>query len=352
MRGAAPAAGWLTDTEERPRAGAVSGAGIHRRARVFRAYVWAASVLTPFLLLATLAALTGSTASAPADATQVTSPGRAAATERILDWLAGPSPGLPGGRMLLWSGARTAAPPTTGTAYSGGDAALAVEVDAFVVVDGGGNEFTAEVQVGLDENGAATVLSGPSLTPLRVLDQAAARDAGPWPGRPTGQPTAPVTAAVRAWAAAFTSSDQAALRLVVGDPDPNRGYLPLTGVAAVETTVGPAAVLDRATQVVRVDLAVTWAAAGSTEQAASPPVGTTAAVPKITFDVLITAADTAAPRVVAWGGPGSGPGLTPFQNAVPTDPTTPAEPGTHLPATAEQAVPTFVPTTAGHGPAG
>jgi hypothetical protein len=322
---------------------------------VFRAYVWTASLLTPFLLLATLAALTGSTASATVDAPRVTSPGRAAATERILDWLAGPDPGLPGGRMLLWSGARTAAPPTTGTANGGGDAALAVEVDTFVVVDGNGNQFTAEVQVALDENGAATVLSGPSLTPLPVLDLAAAHNAGPWPGRPTGQPTAPVMAAVRAWAAAYTSSDQAALRLTVGDPDPARGYLPLTGVAAAETTVGPVAVLDRATQVVRVDLAITWAATGSTEQAsaaATPPAGTTAAAPKITFDVLITGADTAAPRVVAWGGPGSGPGLTPFQNAVPTNSAAPNQPGTLQPATSQPAVPTFVPTTSGHGPAG
>ena len=244
-RRAVPASSWLTDTEERPRPGALSGARIRRRARVFRVYLWAAAGLCPLLLLALLAVLTAPAAPAPPGRSDEVSPGRAAATGRVLDWLAGPDPGLPGGRLLLFSGAHPVGTPTTDD--TGGDPAVTVEVDAFVVVDDRGNTFTAAVQVAVDGHGRAAVLSGPALTPLPRPDQDLARNAGPWPGRASAQPTAPQAAAVRVWATAFTSGDPAALRLAVGDPDPGRGYLPLTGVAGARTTVGSATVLDAAT---------------------------------------------------------------------------------------------------------
>ena len=349
-RRAVSASSWLTDTEERPRPGALSGARIRRRARVFRVYLWAAAGLCPLLLLALLAVLTAPAAPAPPGRSDEVSPGRAAATGRVLDWLAGPDPGLPGGRLLLFSGAHLVGTPTSDD--TGGDPAVSVEVDAFVVVDDRGNTFTAAVQVAVDGHGRAAVLSGPSLTPLPQPDQDLARNAGPWPGRASVQPTAPVTAAVRVWATAFTSGDPAALRLSVGDPDPGRGYLPLTGVAGARTTVGSATVLDAATVVVRVELAVTWAAAAAGETTAAAPAGTAdpgsaagVAPPVVGFDVLVTGADGAAPRVVAWGGPGTGPELTPFQNAVPTD-------SAHAPDTPVTVFPTFVPSTTSYGPPG
>ena len=61
--------------------------------------------------------------------------------------------------------------------------------------------------------------------------------------------------------------------------------------------------------------------------------------------MLVTGADTAAPRVVAWGGPGTGPTLVPFGNAVPAD--------THAAAAAQRtAAVTWEPPAASHGPAG
>jgi len=340
-----PASSWLTDTEERPRPGALSGARIRRRARVFRVYLWAAAGLCPLLLLALLAALTAPTAPAASGQSDAASPGRAAATERVLDWLAGPDPGLPGGRLLLFTGAHPVDTPTTDD--TAGDPPVTVEVDTFVVVDDRGNTFTAEVQLAVDGNGRAAVLSGPSLTPLPQPDPDLARNAGPWPGRASGQPTAPVTVAVRAWAAAFTSGDPATLRLAVADPDPARGYLPLTGVGSARTTVGSATVLDPATVVVRAELAVTWAPTAEAASAVSTPANPTPAVspPVIGFDVLVTGADGAAPRVVAWGGPGTGPALTAFQNAAPTDPVSAA-------ATPVTVLPSFVPGTTSHGPPG
>jgi hypothetical protein len=124
--------------------------------------------------------------------------------------------------------------------------------------------------------------------------------------------------------------------------------------------VGSSTVLDPTTMAVRVELAITWPSAEPTSQTAgptTPPAEPPDAAARVAFDVLVTGADTAAPRVVAWGGPGTGPELTPFRNAVPTSRTTPNNPGTLAlgtpqPATFQPAIPTFVPPTTGHGPAG
>jgi hypothetical protein len=222
-RTAVPAASWLTDTQEHPRADTLSGNRIRRRARFYRAYLLSAALLCPLLLLALAAAVSGSSSTTTATAPERDWPGRAAATQLVLDWLSGPNPGLPEGRLLQWSGARSIETPATENAETTGIAALSVEIDAFVVVDGAGNRFTAEVQVAVDGQNRSRVLSGPSLTPLPVLDPDAFRGAGPWPGRDAGPATETVSAAVRAWAAAYTSGDPAALRLTVGDPDRGPG---------------------------------------------------------------------------------------------------------------------------------
>lgn len=38
--------------------------------------------------------------------------------------------------------------------------------------------------------------------------------------------------------------------------------------------------------------------------------------PAITYDLLVTAANTAVPKIVSWGGAGSGPDLEPFSVAI------------------------------------
>jgi hypothetical protein len=48
----------------------------------------------------------------------------------------------------------------------------------------------------------------------------------------------------------------------------------------------------------------------------APAFGSSTSGPQTTMDLLLERADTAAPVVVAWGPPGSGPGLVPYQNAV------------------------------------
>jgi len=338
---------WLTDNEEQPRAGTLSGKTIRRRARFYRLYLLSAAVLAPLLLLALVAAVSASPAPATAPPPVQNPPGRSAATEAMLDWLSGPNPGLVDGRLLLWSGARQIQAPAAENRTTAEALALAVEVDTFVVADGAGNQFTAEFQVALDGQSRAKVLSGPSLTPLPVLDPEASRNAGLWPGRPSMQAPEPVSAAVRAWAAAYTSGDPAALRLTVGDPDRARAYLPLTGVASVTTSVGAATALDAATVVARAELTITWAT-GTPTATTAPTTVDAPAPPPVAFDVLVTGSDTAAPRVVAWGCPGAGPTFVPFGNAVAAG----IAPTAVVVTTAAPPVATWVPSTTSHGPAG
>ena len=353
MSRASAGSSWLTDNQEEPRADALLGNRFRRRARFYRVYLLASAVLAPLMLLALAASVSTTPASTSAPPPDQDSPGRAAATEAMMDWLSAPNPGLVDGRLLLWSGARAIAQPATENGGTASDVAVSAEVDSFVVVDGAGNRFTAEFQVALDGQGRSKVLSGPSLTPLPVLDPDTTRNAGPWPGRPASPSPEPVAAAVRAWAAAYTSGDPAALRLTVGDPDRARSYLPLTGVATAATAVGACTALDPATMVVRVELNVTWSASTATSTANASPAVDPPAPPPVTFDVLVTGADTAAPRVVAWGGPGAGPTLVAFGNAVAMgDAVRPTAPAVSAPTTAPPPLVTWEPPTTGHGPAG
>jgi len=111
-RTAVPAASWLTDTQEQPRADALSGNRIRRRARFYRVYLLSAALLCPLLLLALAAAVSGSLSTGIATTPERDWPGRAAATQTVLGWLSGPNPGLPEGRLLQWSGARIETPAT------------------------------------------------------------------------------------------------------------------------------------------------------------------------------------------------------------------------------------------------
>ena len=68
-RTAVPAASWLTDTQEQPRADALSGSRIRRRARFYRVYLLSAALLCPLLLLALAAAVSGSSSTTYRDDT-------------------------------------------------------------------------------------------------------------------------------------------------------------------------------------------------------------------------------------------------------------------------------------------
>src|SRR5699024_6856148 len=131
---------------------------------------------------------------------------------------------------------------------------------------------------------------------------------------------------VTSWAQAFTSGDPDKLRLATGDPDGSHSYMPLSRVSLVGSDVTAVAVpKDQLTDqgkapdnpsslVVRVSLALQWGSGPAEGQESGQEQVPESS--RVTYDLLLTGTDTASPRVVAWGGPGSGPGLTPYANAV------------------------------------
>lgn len=314
---------WL-HAEEVPRAGLPDAAKLNKRRKNFRIGVWTVLILTPFTGLLTVAAL-NSVANTPKPVVPpavLSSPGRAAATVALDNWLnAKPAP-IVGGRTLLWSGVTSLPNPvstTTAVAAPGGNDApsptqIGTEIDRFVVVGADGATYEASLQVSLDNVGAASVIAGPALTPIPAMsaDELGSASESPWPGLTVGSAADPVNTAVQGWATAFTGGDPAALRQVVGDPDNGHSYLPLSGVGAVTIAIGSAAIPagGAAADHLLVRATITPAPVA--------PVGGDSAVTPVgfTYDLLVEHASTAAPVVIAWGAPGSGPTLTPYVNAL------------------------------------
>ncbi len=314
---------WL-QAEEVPRAGLPDARKLNKRRRNFRIAVWTILILTPVTGFLTVAALS-TAANAPKpivpDAV-LSSPGRAAASVALDNWLnSKPSP-IPGGRALLWSGVISLPnAPTTTTAAANANAngvapspvQIGTEIDKFVVVGADGATYEASLQVALNNVGAASVIAGPSLTPIPTMSQGDLSTIdSPWPDLTVGSAADPVNTAVQGWATAFTGGNAAALRQVVGDPDNGHSYLPLSGVGAVTVAIGNAAIPvgGAAADHLLVRVTVTPVPIASTNGEASvTPVG-------FTYDLLVEHASTAAPVVIAWGSPGSGPTLTPYQNAL------------------------------------
>jgi len=257
-------------------------------------------------------------AASATSASVVSSPGRAAAWKSLSAWLATtPSP-LPGGQIVSWDGSVATDPPESAT---GTGPTWTSSIESFTLVDNAGNLYLSSVQVALDPRGGSEVVGGPSLIPVAPTADDSWSSDGPWPGLTVVGPPPAVSAAATAWATAYVSGSSGTLRLAIGDTDPTRTYVPLTGATASNVTVISAAVPDAGKpdiMIARVSVALTW---GGQDDPAEPMV----------LDVRVSRADTAAPVVDAWGPPGSGPTLTAYQNAVdvvrratPTAPTAPA----------------------------
>jgi hypothetical protein len=150
------------------------------------------------------------------------------------------------------------------------------------------------------------IVAGPSVQPVEgSVGLSSNSNLTPWPSVVNlGQaPNTPAfTQAINGWATVFTTGTPSALALAVGDPNSSHHYSPLHGVTAMQS----AEVLDyysppnSSTAYAEVDLTVT-------ERGVSKPV-------TLIYDVLIERPDSSAPAVSAWGPPGSGPTLVPYQN--------------------------------------
>lgn len=341
---------WWADAVEAPRSGLADANRLGKRQRIYRYYVWASMALVPLAVFAVLSSYARAAPIAPiAPAPQsadAASPGRSAAQTSVNAWLASsPSP-LPGGSVLFWKGSHQVAPVVLPASPTGSPAvpevapnAPSIEVDSFVLITTSNRMYTAEVQVALDPRGGAKTIAGPSLIPIApALGDSWASGVGSWQGLKSESPSDVVSQAVTVWARAYTSGDSAQIRLTVGDPTAGHAYIPLSGVSSVVPTVTGQAQpgTDPSKVIARVQLSITWAG-----QTAPTDFGAARSQePSATFDVLVDKANTASPVVVAWGGPGEGPKLTPYQNAVVDGPR-------KVPTTTTAAVPTTTaaPTT-------
>lgn len=284
-----------------------------RRFRWYRRAVWSSVVLTPILVLALLISVSSTGGPAPVSGSaQVSSPGQGVATTRLWTWL---PQVMPGARIVNWDGALPGPEPANDR--NGVPVGPPTERELFVVADRNGNLYQAQVLVVLDPQAGPAVTDDPSLVPLPGSSSVGGlSDTTEWTGLVDGTAPQPVVDAVDTWAAAFTSGDRAKLRLAVADPDGSHAYLPLTGVASAAASVTRSATWPVADgqvgdgrMVVRAELTLVWA---------GHPADPTRSAAGVGYDLLVVGSLTASPRVVAWGGPGSGPTLTAFGNAVPT----------------------------------
>ena len=303
------------DAEELPRAGTADTTKAEARARLLRRYAIASMVLLPFALLAAVLGFAGAGSSQP-DAAGAGDVGQqSVASAAVVRWLdADPAP-LPGARLLTWDAMRVLS--STPAGDPPGSQAARLESHTLTVLTGTG--VRVQVQVLVRVSGQSVQVAGaPSLQMLTPEAGGAVDIAAQWPGTSQATPSDEVKRAVQAWAAAFTSGDPAALRLQIGDPDGTHTYLPLPGMQPADPDVGAGAWLTEdgsssgvktGQMVVRVSIPLTWTGVPQDRGARS-------SVGFADYDVLVVDATTAAPRVVAWGGPGTGPSLTPFVNAV------------------------------------
>lgn len=299
----------------------------NRRRRWWRAYALTACLFFPILLVANAYVIgeqfngrSAGTVAAPAD---LDVPGKALALATLEKWLGSANQPVPGGRMLSWDGGSEVEKTLTEKAPRN-SAEVADPPTYFVhkmtVIDKSGQLYDSVVQVAVTSKNGSEVVGEPSLIP-RAPDAKSNTyaAASPWPGIVASSVPEPVRQAVADWVRAYSSSDPSSLRLAVGDPSADNVYMPLMGATASDVNVSIGAGLwagkdhqstDIAPRMLaRVSFAVKWPTQSGADKAATT-------LPRITMDLLVTASDSGSPKVVAWGGPGSGPTLTEYQNAI------------------------------------
>ena len=315
-----------------PRVGLPDADRMAKRQKWMRRYVKSSVYLLPITLVLTMLValsnvhprITGSASNGSASS----SPGRAVATLALEQWLAEtPSP-LPHATIQSWDGARDIAPaPVTAIPGQSAPVTWTAELDTFTLVVGRPSKptvYSAVLEVALKPGGGAVALGGPSLSIVSPTNTMSGWDAGaPWSGiASTGTVTSAVQSAIDGWTAAFTSGSSSRLRLAVGDTRGSVHYVALSGIVSATDTVVAAATrvapnltptatsTNPSAKIVEITLNLLW------KGEKIPATGSSSSGPQTTMDLLLERANTAAPVVVAWGPPGSGPGLVPYQNAV------------------------------------
>lgn len=290
---------------------------LKKRFRWLRGYLWIAVFLVPLMALGNLMFLSGALNPTIPEPEKVTlsSPQAAMSEVALQKWLAQtPSP-LPGGKVLAYLRTDSVQPPvdkqTNAVPYTILTAHYFLQDKNFAL-------YEATVQSVQYPDGNLVIMGTPGLVPLASNSEGSTAGAQwPWPGVDTVAQNDAAATAIQTWASAYTSGDPAKLKQVVGDPSEQNFYQPMAGVTlSSDTTIQNYGALWGADQkdhasndkprmaLVRVSLGVAWA--GQPESAGNNT--------RVTFDLLLDKADTGAPVVVAWGGPGQT--LTKYGNAV------------------------------------
>lgn len=304
---------WSTAVEL-PRAGLPderARAKSHRRMKRYAAFsMFAVPLLLVVSLVAVMSTVSDKEAEAPVvEAAPATQPLAMAAVE---DWLAARPAPLPGASLLVWEDYEVL--PSIVDPDAPNPDRTERQSHTLLVRASTGALMRVQVLVAVSPQGGQAVIGTPSLTVTVGQDDSLA-SASLWSGLRTEAPSSDVTQAVNTWVTAYTSGDPVALRQTVGDPDASHVYLPLSGLSGARGTVRSGAWVtegtgDKAVRTGDMVLSLTITLPWGQQAAADAKQGVA------TFDLLVTGADTAAPRVVAWGGPGTGPTLTPYANAV------------------------------------
>lgn len=299
---------WFEDAVEVPRPGTEPTARLASRQRLIRWYVWGSVVCAPLFALISLVEASGSGGTNGSAAAQAPTGAEVAAWQEVQAWVSqSPSP-LPGADIVAWTKA-TEIPRASAKGERSSVAEAAFDEDFLVRARGGYYEVTVEV-VYVPGSGPVAV-AGPSFAPVVPNNQAAASGASPWPGLAAASSVpAPVSTAISSWLSAYTSGNPESLLQATGDPSTSDTYTPLSGIASasVDDIVGAALYGPPGQMIVEAQFFFTWRGQSSVA-VANQQVPTT-------MDLLVERAGTATPSVVAWGPPGSGPSLRPFENAV------------------------------------
>lgn len=317
------------DVIEAPRVDTDDYKRIKRKRVLLRAWVWVSLALVPIMALVSIVIIGNLIGEEETADVTVDSPQKARAILEVERWLKTDPEPVPGGELLSWNSVEALPNPELDDSEQMKELPL-VEVHRLTVASGSGAVFDVEVQTATSTTEGTSILAGPSLIPQAPAGDSAS-GTNPWPTLKTTSVQPAGEAAVAAWAQAFTSGDPDQLRIAVGDPNADSSYVPLAGAQVESITLRKAGIRETVTEgekevpeliTAQVRLVIRWVPTeepGQTPEPTENPASTgeeRAEEQYTDYDVLISGASTASPRVVAWGGPGSGLWLEPYSNAL------------------------------------
>jgi hypothetical protein len=257
-----------------------------RKMKIARIYIYFSMALLPLLALVVI----GNSSQVPVPQQSTDAPrGIAVATTAAVEWAAN----QPTTEILGWSGFEFGSTlPEQETTIENHSFAVSVNGAPFVLV----------VTVAVSPTGSSWVPTPPTMFPIDKGVQSDVPSSWRWPTASTTSARSSWTESANSWVRAYLSGEQQRLLEIVRDPNPDNKYVPLVGFQ-----------LDGTPIISAVGLRTDGLALLGVQFKMVGPDGV--AVP-VEFDLLLDDINSAAPSVKAWGTPGSGELLVPYQNAV------------------------------------